>query len=230
MTAQTTNTVPWPLKENKDWLGEFTLENVWARANGLADGGATVSVTLIDPDEARKVSSTAEVPQMVADLLYGDKAPLDLGFQGLIVRLSDAGQSKAVEYFLPILADKETGGKSTLSADEAAQALLNMKVGASGQTLSFFIERAESAEFIPATMLPVSSGARAFTVANAEKFSSPYRLADGRMGFAKSTLFCRGAKDGVSFEKLRREAGSLVPARDIPTKHFARRPAAGVRA
>lgn len=221
-----TTQVPWPICPNVNWQGEFELNKVWVRANAMvqgSDGRPGVYVTLIDPDEARLLRSVDGLRDLLQEMIYADDAPVDLGYQGVVVRLSDGTQTKAVDYYPPVNLDQRT----TLSADAAAADLLAMKVGRNGETLGYFMEQAKVVELIPSSMIPVGRGQLEDLVANEEAFLAPYRLKDGTQGFAPTTLYGFGGDAGVMFHKISKEAGPVLAARALPSKNTRPKPAPG---
>lgn len=225
-----TTPVSWPICPNVNWQGEFEINQVWVRANAQiqgVDNRPGIFVTLADPDEARLLRSVGELPDLLQDMIYSKDAPVDLGYQGVIVRMSDGTQTKAIDYYLPVTIDRERNTRTTVAVADAAAQMLAMKVGKSGETLGFFMERAKVVELIPSAMIPMGDGQIADLMDHQEQFLAPYRLADGTQGFAPTTLYGYGTDSGVVFQKISREAGKAYPARGLPSKHTKPRPAAG---
>lgn len=223
-----TTQVPWPVRPNVDWRGEFEINAVWVRPNAQiqgVDNRPGIFVTLADPDEARILRSNDGLPALLQEMIYSDAAPVDLGFQGVIVRMSDGTQTKAVDYYLPVTIDRERNTKTTISAADAADQMLAMKVGRNGETLGFFMERAKVVELIPSSMIPVGHGQLEDLMSDQERFLAPYRLPDGTQGFAATTLYGYGDESGIVFQKISREAGQTRAARALPSKHTRPRPA-----
>jgi hypothetical protein len=221
-----TTQVPWPVCPNVNWQGEFEINTVWVRANAQvqgSDGRPGIYVTLADPDEAKLLRSVDGLQDLLQEMIYSKDAPVDLGYQGVIVRMSDGTQTKAVDYYPSVNLDQRT----TLSPASAAAELLAMKVGKHGETLGSFMEQALVVELIPSAMIPVGKGQLEDLMAHQEQFLSPYRLKDGTQGFAPTTLYGFGGDAGVMFHKISRESGPCLAARALPSRNTRPRPAPG---
>ncbi|SEI14538.1 hypothetical protein [Paraburkholderia hospita] len=150
-----------------------------------------------------------------------------------LVRLSDGETTKAVEYALPALKNKQSGKFERLATPE--EAVEHFLASANGKQVSKLVGDPDlSIEVIPGQRVSIGSQARASYEKSAtglEQVNRSYRFNKGEQdqtGYAQSYIVLHAVEGGHIFSSAEPLSNkpSLFHPRDVPTRFFTGKPTA----